>query len=259
MIRVSDAFPDLEALYQALPPVPCEGCGSCCVTPHLTLVEFAYLLRHLENNFSRPEMITLLQAPMVPAAHFAGNFLCPLQDRDGLCRVYPARSLSCRAEGLPVIDSMSGREAPACRQSEQKRLATEVTEAAVRDWLSRLSAISMTYHAFYEEPYFLNSLNIECWFAVMLDPKIRQPFFIQLRNLLKKEFNSDFLTPYYTDHTNLAGQLDLIDKFFHACRRKRPRRALAAMRRVIEEFPGTGSYYQYEGREFLNQLFHVEP
>ncbi len=121
MIRLSDAFPDLEALYQALPPVPCEGCGSCCVTPHLTLVEFAYLLRHLENNFSQAEMITLLQAPMVPAARFPGNFLCALQGPDGLCRVYPARSLSCRAEGLPVIDSMSGREAPACQQSGQKR------------------------------------------------------------------------------------------------------------------------------------------
>ncbi len=254
-----NAFADLKALYQALPPVPCEGCGSYCVTPHLTLVEFVYLLRYLGENFSRPEMITLLQAPMVPAARFPGNFLCPLQDQKGLCRVYPARSLSCRAEGLPVIDAMSGRMAPVCRQGKQKQLDLEVTEMTVGDWLNRVGAISMAYHAFYEEPYFLNALNIECWFAVMLDPKIRQPFFIKLRNLLRTEFNFEFLAPYYLDHTDLAAQLDLIDKFFHACRQKRPRQAVAAMRRVIAEFPRTGSYYQHEGRESLKHLFHLEP
>ncbi len=37
-------------IYNQIPKVSCLACGECCVTPHVTLIEFCYMMDFLSEN-----------------------------------------------------------------------------------------------------------------------------------------------------------------------------------------------------------------
>ena len=257
MAKIRRAFADLTALYNNVPAVPCTGCGYCCVSPTMTVVEFAFLLDHIFAHLAMDEIASLLTRPMEPAAHMKGNTLCPLQKEDKHCRFYGVRCLSCRIEGIPALEGMGIREERICPHITEDQVQTEVTAESVDTWIQEVFRLSQPVHEVSVEPYFLNAVNLECWWAIALDRAITQPFFTRIREALWAEWDLAELQPHYVDHTRLALKLSLIDTFFAESEAHSPQKALKAIRRVIHEFPQTGTYYQHEGQEYFKLMKRV--
>jgi len=254
MPDLRDAFDELEKIYAQPPALPCVSCGTCCVTPHLTLVEFAYQLDSLLTLLSPEEISALMDAPMPEAEHLPGNYLCKLQNAENKCLSHPGRSLSCRLEGLPLMDLLANRITPICPHITDQDVASDVTAELISQWQDRLSALNAGFHTVMEEPYWLESLNLECWWAVALDPKITQPFFLQIRQHLADTFDLSLFAPHYVDTTDLSRKLNLIDAFFAANEQKNPDKAFKLIRQVMHDFPRTGTYYRREAQEYFKLM-----
>ena len=258
-MKLREAFPDLEALFTELPDVPCIACGLCCVTPHLTLAEFAYLLEGLLTQWSREELIDFVTRPMEPEGRYPGNAKCRLQAKEkGCCRLYTHRPLMCRLEGLPVLDRMGIRSIEICPYIDERQMSRRVEADEVDTWVQQAFDISGRFYRVYEEPYWMTALNVETWLALLLDPRIEQRPVLAVRSQLLDCFDVAFLAPHYVDRTGFARQLNLIDCFFEEAEvRRRPRLAVEALRRILGEFPNTGSYWQEEGRRYLEFMEEV--
>ena len=247
---LSDAFPELEAMYAALPEIPCNGCGLCCVTPEMTLVEFAYLATHMVRTWTPERCIAFLQAPMEKEPRYPGNFICRGQNEKNLCEPYAARPLICRIEGAPVLDRMGIRTFRNCPYITEEDMPEVLEPYHVDALLQAAFNLSSHFYGVYEEPYWLCALNLECWFAVALDPKITQPQVLAIRRLIRESVPMDFLVPHYRDKTELAKKLTLIELFFDEAEHRRPKQALRAIKRVLHDFPKTGAYYQNEAQKY---------
>lgn len=255
MPELRDAFPDLEAIYQAVPPVACDACGQCCVTPHITVVEFAYLLDRALRENRQDEMVAWLAAPLASKVGESGNFVCKVQGNDQRCTLHDARALSCRVEGHPALEKMSGRAEAVC--ANLAKTGDAVSPEQIDGWIQSVFELSAPYHEVSAEPWFLNAANLDCWWAIALDPAITQPFFLEIREQLRKQFDLEPFAQHYTDQTGLAQKLSLIETFFTESSNNRAEKALKAIRRVIHDFPRTGSYYQYEGKQYFQFVKNV--
>ncbi len=109
-------------------PVACEpGCHFCCFNQvEVTPPEALLLGHHIENSFSGQERAGLTDRVNKALAHKAGKSKeeiarsrrqssCPLL-HGGLCSVYPARPLMCRA-----MHSVDARECERSRESQDLR------------------------------------------------------------------------------------------------------------------------------------------
>jgi len=257
MATLEDACASLAQVYGEIPACPCKACGQCCVTPHMTFLEFACVLKGMLEALGGEEIAGCLRSEQEPAARFSGNFLCALQAADGRCRLHAWRPLSCRLEGFPILDQMSGRAAPMCPHSEGHALPDAPGKAAVEAWIHRVQDLNQPFGAEPCEPYWVNGLNLECWLAVLLDPRIAQPYFLALRRHLLNALPCAAWAGHYVDHTRLAEKLGLIDQFFAANEAQKPERALKCMRRILHGFPRTGTHYQTEGKQYLDLMKRI--
>lgn len=248
MSPLADLLSDLEALYAELPDVPCIACGTCCVTPHITAVELAYLLSGLGKDPAA--LKALVAGKMVKSERYQGNFLCRAQDDAGRCTVHPFRPLACRLEGMPILDEMGMRDEPVCEHIRPGDME-EVTREQIEGWIQAAFDLSAQVHPVSEEPWFVNGLNLECWWAVLFDPEITQPFFLQIRTTFREAYDLEDVAQSYTDRTGFARKLALIETYFEMIEAKRPDKAFRLMRQVLQEFPRTGSHYALEGRTYL--------
>ena len=254
MSSLRDAFPDLKALYAKLPPVPCIACGLCCVSPHITLVEFVYMMDGVLKDWSKEAIIRLVADDQEAEKRYPGNHKCAYQSEKGLCSVHQGRSLICRLEGLPVLDRLGMRESHICPYITDEQLEVPVSESDIDTWVQEAFDLTNRYYPTYEEPYWLSSLTPECWFAVALDPDINQDLLLMIRSLIREAIDLDFLEPHYVNHTGLAEKLENIDAFFRFAEDKQPRRAVQAIRRVLYDYPRTGTYYLNEGKKYFHLM-----
>lgn len=253
-MKLHDAFPELQRLYAEMPKVPCVACGLCCVSPHITLLEFAYLFEGMLASWPPERLRAYVTDPPVPEKRYPGNLQCRVQEEKGLCSLYDWRPLMCRLEGTPTLDRMGIREAQLCPYISEQDMAVQVAPEQVDRWVEAVFALNNRYYNTYEEPYWLSALTPSSWLAVALDPAITQAPVLAIRALLQEAFSFADLAPAYRDVTGLAQQLDLIDAFFAAAEGKEPRRALRTIRKILFDFPTTGCYYQDEGRKYFELM-----
>lgn len=252
---LQQTFRQLESLYDELPEAPCVACGLCCVSPHMTFLEFAHLLQGMLTNWPPQRLHDLVHAAPGPEKRYPGNYVCRVQGEKGLCELYPWRSLMCRLEGFPVLDRMGIREVQICPYITDEQVETRLTPAQVDAWVQRLYALDAPWNRAVDEPYWLTGLNLECWLAVALDEKITQLPVRALRNHLRAHFDLDPFAASYVDTTRLADKLELIDRFFQEAHEfRRPRRAVALLNRILGDFPRTGTHFQAEGRQYLELM-----
>jgi Fe-S-cluster containining protein len=251
------AFPDLESLYGGLPSMPCISCGLCCVTPHMTLLEFACLLKGMLAEWPRERLVALVSEPMEPEGRYPGNFKCRVQDGRGLCALHRWRPLICRLEGFPVLNRMGIRDHEICPYITDDQLDVEVKDTDIDRWVAHAFRLSNRFYPVYEEPYWLSSLTPECWMAVALDETIGQEPIMRVQAMIREAFDLDFLEPHYRDITRIAEQFDMVDRFFEEAEKKRPRKAVKILRAILHDFPRTGSYYQSEGLKYFNLMKEI--
>lgn len=128
--RLAGIYDSMDRAYRgmaALHGFECTGCeDNCCRTYfyHYTAAEYLYLLKGfaaLEGPV-REEIMDRARKMCKPGVR--ADYLCPL-NVDGLCILYPYRSMICRLHGLPYTvkrpDSRK-EEGPGCDRFEAERL-----------------------------------------------------------------------------------------------------------------------------------------
>ncbi len=255
MGELSERVAELEAIYDRVPAMDCRHCGTCCVSPMVTLIEYTCVLGGMLATFDREDWAEWLETPPEPTRPYDGNILCHLRnDTAARCQIYPYRPLGCRLEGFPVMDELCAREEPQCPHCSETNPSNQPTTEEIDRLIQDVYALSEPLHPFLEEPYFLDALNIPCWFAVLLDPRIDQPLFVSLRKRLGREFEIEFLQPLYRDHTRFADKLRCIETFFERAGRQDTTGASTALQRALYDFPRTGCYFYHQGSQFLELI-----
>lgn len=256
-MSLDTALDELRQLYAETPEVRCYACGSCCVSPHMSLVEFALLLEHLLQSKTREELEELVSTPPIPSEEFEGNLECRLKD-ENLCGAREGRTLSCRLEGLLVLDRMFQREIPSCAKASLKTGEEEVGEGEIEEFLRRLNQINAEFYEPWAEPFCLDGLNLECWLAVCLDPGITQDFFLRLRGVVRERFDLDFLEKSYVNTTGLKQKIDLIEEVVVAVEQQRFKYAKKLLKRITGGYPATGSYFYFQAQFLEQELEGIE-
>ncbi|GHV20476.1 hypothetical protein AGMMS49959_07890 [Planctomycetales bacterium] len=237
-IELGEQLSKLQDLRAACPP-PANGNLRCPACPHLTYLEFLSLFDNLQKNLVLSELQEVIAiAPQILADGV--HLSCPLL-RNGVCLA-------------------DGGQGIFCHLGEDLSLCLSYTPERVEKIFLDLNAFAAPLHDHLSEPYFLNMLNIYCWFAVLLDDRITQPLFKQLREKMRTYFDVKPLLAHYRNHTKLKERLDLIDKFFHLNANQRAAEALACMEKVRADFPFTGAYYGEQSDiyvKFMEELLKV--
>lgn len=252
MSQTDKAIAELNEIYARCPDIKCSKCGKCCLSPHLSLVEFLKLLDEMMHVFTKDELCTLVATQPNMAEGLQGHILCPMLSDNNECKVYNGRPISCRLEGAGVMNTILGREKSLC--PEGTRTAEEEAELKpdeVEEFLNDATLANSQLVLAFDEPYFLDSLNIPCWFALILDPSITQPLFLELREIIMQRHDLSFLAEHYVNHTHLNDKLDMIDRFFKLNDENKAREALECMQMIFDGFPLTGAYYKAQSQVFI--------
>ncbi len=247
MDKVQD---ELQKIYQRTPDVPCGECGRCCISPHMSFIEVVGLLRRMIEVFSEEQLRTIISSRPIISEFHMSNIVCPLLVNNK-CSCYDNRPLSCRLEGIDVLDKLTHRERICNHQSgavdENNFGGQEIEEV-----LEEANVLNIPYCGNMEEPYYFDSVNLHCWFAIMFDPDIKQEFFLDIRRKLLFEVDLEYLADSYVNHTHLNDKLNLIDNFFVLNDQQKAEEALACMEKVNNDFPYTGAYYYPQANVYIN-------
>ncbi len=252
-------FSDLDNVYKACPDLPCIKCGICCSSPHLSFVEFCYFLDYALRAVSQEKLIEIVSKEPEPSKRLNGHIECPLLE-DKLCVIHGGRGISCRYIGVPELSAGYGLNEPLCPHITHENMGVKVTVDEIENALDVLAGYNAEIYEYLSEPYYLDALNLQCWFAVCLDKNITQPLFVKLRGIIREKFDLDFLEPYYKNTTRIKEKLDLVDRFFEFNEQQKPQEARFCMEQVRDNFPNTGAYYNTQSHiyiEFMNSLINV--
>ncbi len=247
MQKVQEA---LAEIYKQAPEVPCNRCSRCCISPHMSYIELIALLRKMVEVFSEDELRLLVSAEPIVSEFHLNNIICPLL-RDSECSCYEVRPLSCRLEGIDILDQLTARER-ICSYQQGAVTEEDFGGEEIEAILDAANKLNMPYCGLLDEPYFFDSVNLHCWFAIMFDPDITQEYFLKLRELIFAEVDLRYLGSSYVNHTRFNEKLDLIDKFFELNNEKKAQEALECIQKVNTEFPYTGAYYYPQANVYIN-------
>lgn len=264
MLSLRSRFTELEALYAALPALSCPACGQCCVEPHFSLLEFAWLIDHLLREAGEEVLLPLISLPLRESVHHPGDPACPIQDRQGRCGSYHGRGLACRLEGFPALEAALARPEPICPNHEHLAgsPAAAVDRTTIIALCDRLRAANQACYACSEEPWFCYVLPLQCWWAVAFDPQIQEAYWLHLRALLLEACPIGHLGHVYRDHSGLATMISALSRFHGQIATGHMHEALSTLRTLLSGHPRCGDYYQREGaiqRDYLERYLLGSP
>lgn len=242
-------------IYHAVPEVACQACGACCVSPHVTLVEFCYLMQEV---LDRPLEFRswFFSRVLDPHPQAVGSLLCRFQLPDGRCSSYFRRPLACRLHGHAVMEEVGLSSEASCPVSSERLICLSLE--TVYRLLDGLSSLNQRFYLHYLQPYWLSGLNIECWLTILFHDW-PQAYFMSLKSLLARQFGPGLLrlAPLYRQPVRLAEKLSLIEIFQEELRQGRTANLFHFLEKIREDFPETGAYYYYEAemyRRYLSDL-----
>lgn len=248
--KMDKAQAELKKVYQKTPDVPCGRCGKCCISPHMSYIEVVGVFRKMMEVYSKEELKTIVASKPIISEFHMTNIVCPLLVNNE-CSCYDSRPLSCRLEGIDILDVLTHRER-ICSFQVGAITANDFGGVEIEEVLELANELNAPFCGTMEEPYYFDSVNLHCWFAIMFDKDIKQEYFLKIRESLLSELDLSYLAESYINHTKLNEKLDLIDKFFVLNDGQKPEEALECIRKVNEEFPYTGAYYYPQANVYIN-------
>jgi len=249
---MSEYFKELEGLYSKIPGVPCTGCGNCCVTPSVTLVEFVYLMRSLIETRPTEEITELLSRKMDPHPKFAGNHKCRFLSPIGKCTVHPSRPLPCRLHGLPVLEELKLEGMVTYTEMDTTQCPT-VAFDTLKSWLNEITDLNQEIYPI-NEPYWLTGLNIESWLAVYFDDSIDGGIFVPIKKFMIENFDFGFAKSSYRDRTHLKEKLDKIEILYQLQGVADPETVKKLLNSLISDYPRAGTFFIAEAKNILGFL-----
>ena len=240
-----------EEIYDKVPEVGCRACGHCCVSPHVTLVEFCYAFKSFfDNNPEKNQIIT----DIVPIHEgFKGSLHCRFQKNDGKCGVYTHRPLVCRLHGHQALSDLGFKYQVPCPDSREPE--SILSKDSINTFLEQLSSLNQRFYLHYTQPYWLSALNIECWLTILFG-QWQLAYFQSLKGLMVREFGESVLelAHLYHQKVRLKEKLDLIDAGQSEFQLGRKKEAQVIFKKIQSDFPETGAYYYFEAEMCLYAL-----
>jgi Fe-S-cluster containining protein len=238
-----------DEIYLNIPEMNCRACGRCCVSPHMTLIEFCYIMTSLLDKSAQLENILSREV----AAHpdYNGNLMCRFQTPDNRCMIYPHRALVCRLHGHPVLKKMGLQYHVHCPTAA---VSSEVFDADdVYALMDRLTEINQGYYSYYSPPYWVSGLNTESWLTILCGD-LQQNIFRLLKKIMLKEINSISIEPYFMQTVPLKEKLRVIDMFQVQLSSSHNETLIPLIRSIQNDFPETGAYYYFEAEMYEKTL-----
>ena len=247
---LSSAYTVLQQeVYQKIPDIQCLACGKCCVSPHVTLIEFCHMMTSLRD---RPEFLARILSRVVPRHPvYPGHMLCRFQTPDGLCSLYPHRALTCRLHGNPVLRNAGLQYQVHCDKA--RIVCDPMTMEDVYALMDRVSELNQGYYSYYTPPYWVSGLNIESWLTILFTD-IPQNIFRLLQKLIIRELDIQELSDYFNQKVRLREKIVLIDRFQQEMHHCNYPAALDLLEKIQNDFPDTGAYYYFEAEMYKKEL-----
>ncbi len=242
-------FNKLAEIYGRVPEVSCRACGRCCISPHISVIEFCYALVPLRENQAELERVVSL----VVADHpdFPGQRTCRFQTADNLCSVHSHRPLACRLHGHPVLKEMGQEYDVHCNKTES--LGRQLTPRDVYTLLDAVNDLNRRCYDHYAEPYWVNGFTPEVWLTIAVTPSPR-PLFAKLREIIGEACPLDVLSASFTQTVALEEKLTLIEEFHRRVASGRTESIGELLNRIQNDFPDTGTYYYFEAEMYRKEL-----
>lgn len=236
-------------IYAHIPQVGCQACGECCVTPHVTLIEFSYMMDFLLDNPDHLLETLLKVVPYHP--DYPGYFKCRFQTQDNFCSIYPHRPLACRMHGQPILEKMGMHYHVYCNKI--KSVERDLTQEEVYAFLDKTNDLNKGYYPYYTSPYWVSGLNIETWLTILFTDLDRS-FFNLLKKILDNNLHLSQLSAYFSQHVHLEQKLSLIEKFQIDFSAGRFADLSVLLDKIQNDFPDTGAYYYFEADLYRNAV-----
>lgn len=248
----TDPIAALESLYNGLPEVACQGCGTCCVSPTCTLVEFLYIMQYSLNTLPESEIQRIISSsPRLHPAH-DGNLQCPFLVANR-CIVHKGRTGACRLFGVPALAEFGIKDMTECKHHIQILNGTS-DFAFVKAWLTNLVALNRTFYAFEQEPYCIRGFNISCWLDLYFDETLDFDIFNELKHILHGAIDLSRWNAQGTPQTGLKEKVDKIS-LLQAILDSGDRGILQPLLLSIrDDYPLTGTYFYEEANMLLGEL-----
>jgi len=255
--EISDKVKDL---LNSVPGLDCTGCwGDCCVSPTMTLVEFIYMMESGKEIFGEPTFKNFLEKPRIEHKIYVGNSHCRFQDLDdGKCLIYPGRALACRLHGHDALRAFESKEMVFCDRNPDKDQS--LTQDLLNSMIHSVRELADQIEIAYEEPYFMLSLNLECWIDFYYNESIsvhRNPLKYMYDYLHENLRLPELEKP--TRHTTLSGKLNTIDKLFDAINSGDGYTMITLLNALISDFPSSGSYWIDEAKQYKKVILEQFP
>lgn len=245
----------LEDAYQGVSGLDCSGCpGDCCVSPTMTAPEFVRIMHWAMENYSPALLQEMLLAPSREHFQYADNAFCRFQDASGLCTNYQGRALACRLHGHEAMRAFAESGTEFCTRNPAGNHALQ--PSTVSTLVDKIRQANVQANIPYEAPYYLMSLNLECWLDLAYHPELldKRPELDPLRIYLQNHLRKPELPSPVPSHTALAGKLNTIDRLYLAIANEDRFQAIQLLESLKNDFPSCASYYVEEAIELMSML-----
>ncbi len=238
-----------DEVYRKIPEISCQACGQCCVSPHMTMIEFCYMVTFLRD---KPDYLTYIISRMVPNHSYYPNLLtCRFQTPDNLCSIYPNRPLACRLHGHPVMSNVNEQYRIYCQKA--RPIDRQVSMDEVHCMLDRIAELNQGYYSYYTPPYWISGLNTESWLTVLFT-EIPKHVFRLLRKIMSRELDIQHIPTMFNQPVHLQDKLVLIDRFQSEFSCGNYQVLGALLEEIQHHFPETGAYYFFEAEMYRMAL-----
>jgi Fe-S-cluster containining protein len=237
-----------DSVYRAVPDAGCCGCGQCCVTPHVTLIEFCYSIQYLQK---RPELFSEAIARIVSShPDYQDQRTCRFQLSDHRCGIHPCRPLACRLHGHPVLAAMNNQYDVHC---DKTMPAADLTPDDVYALLDRVNAINARFYQHYQPPYWICGLNVETWLSICV-VDMHQPLFLLVKEVISRAVPLGTIAGLFRQVAPIKEKIALVDMLHAADTIAQPEARMILLEKIKDGFPETGAYYYFEAEHYLRGM-----
>lgn len=226
----------------------------------MTAPEFVWMMLGAFACRSPEEWQSLVSAPSREHFSYAGNAHCRWQLTGGLCGNYFHRALSCRLHGHDALRALASDNTESCDLHPAGYLALSTN--LLSKILAEVTQLNDDAGLPYSEPYFMQSLNLECWLDFMGHPSYSQgrESLQPLRAYLDRYLGQLPWPGQIHAHTTLSAKLGEIDKLYTAIAQGDGASVLRHLDSLESDYPSCATFWVTEARHFRQMLLEaIEP
>ncbi|MBD3419227.1 MAG: hypothetical protein GF398_03825 [Chitinivibrionales bacterium] len=247
-----ELFDSLNRLYRRLPEVACTGCGSCCVSPTCTLIEFNYLISCAGESLAEQQLQKFIFSPPHIHPRHDGNLRCALLSGTQ-CTLHPGRTGSCRLFGVPTLKHFNVKDLVEC-EHDIRTISGDDSPDFIRNWIRELFELNNQLYAFDTQPYYISGLNLECWLDIYFDDSLYDDTFADIRKAMHASFDLTRFKSDYFPRTNFKEKVDKISIFTALLDSGDVGALTTVLQSIKNDYPLTGTWFLKEADVYLAKI-----